>query len=203
MMRGVLLVMLASGPVFAQAPGATPPSPAPLSVKRWGVGVSLGSALLEALPGPTDPPGPNPKHSFGQIGLSGRLRITPVWELELALEGGNSSASQLAFGGVWLDVRWRPVPDTRWQGYLVAGIGSATASGTSPTDAERKGRGAGRIGGGIERWLGNFVLALELRGIAVSDNSAVTPSSSPSDGSRFAKDTVHGVSVSLGAAYYF
>ena len=190
----VVIVLVAATTAHAQAPGQAPPPPSVMA-RRWAVGLSLGSASLT----PRVPGGQQSAFGVGELAV--RFRMNRALELALALGGGGAKTGDLALGEIFVDARYRFVPDEPWNGYVLGGLGVMSAHGTSASDPETKGRGAVRIGGGVERRFGRFALSLELHLIAIAGNDAVADVATH-DG-QMAHYAVTGASLALGASLYF
>jgi len=193
----VVLVMCAASRAHAQAPGQLPAmAPSTVMERRWAVGLTLGSESLT-------PSVSGAAHTaFGVLELAGRFRIRPAWELALDLDAGGSKG-QLSTAGLALDVRYRFLAEQPWNGFVLAGLGVASAANKDAPDAERKGRGSLRFGGGIERRFQYWALEAELHVFGIAANADVGDRADTSPGYQLARYGVTGASLSLGATVYF
>jgi len=198
----VASLLILSAPAFADAgpPGAcecaAPVAPAP-SLPRFGVG--LHATSLSTRPAGDTAVDPIER---GGGGLQLRYRVAPRWELGLALdhlEAKDQSAPALDLAT--LDLRFHLAPYRRWDGYLLAGIGSAA----DPAQDGVKPDGQAELGAGIERRFHHLALSAELRAIRIvphHDGAAarmeVATPTPPADPTR----TVGG-GLTLAATYYF
>jgi len=171
------------GTAYAQAPGeyeevappgmappvAPAPPPPPPREQRWSVGLGVGSLGLA----PHHDPENESHFSIGQLAV--RWRPWRHLELELALSGGgeklqDGTEGDREVGSGVLGLRYRFNPHARWNGWLMAGMGSLTVSYKDATDDERKAlkQSTLQFGGGIERRWTHFALEAELRAVGVA-----------------------------------
>jgi hypothetical protein len=148
----VLASLFVATTAYAQAPGyyeegtgapgmsapvevaPTPPPPPPL--RRWSVGLGVGSLSLA----PHEAPDVETEFGVGQIAV--RYLATRHLEIELAFAGGREQLQDGNEGdrevsqGV-LALRYRFNPAQRWNWWLMAGMGSLAVTRTGATDDER------------------------------------------------------------------
>jgi len=201
----VVLVVLARV-AFAQAPGEMPNAPAPAPVApdavpvmadRWAVGLAIGSLGLQPRTSGAD------NTSFSVLELQGRYRIRPAIEVGLMLFGGGSSGN-LATSGLFADFRYRFMADRPWNLYALAGLGVVAASDKTDPSGDQKGRGAFRVGAGIERRFRHLAVQAELRVVGVASNSSAQMQSFViTQGWLLESSKLGGGSLTLGASYYF
>ena len=180
--------------------GATEPPPRPsVMTRRFSVSLALGVENLRAAGG---------NRLGAQLGffdLSGRFRIKRFLDLGLTLHGGGSEymGIELSTVGLYIDARWRFLPENKWNLYVVGSLGVRSATAGDASEIERRGRGSLRLGGGVElrfTWLGLFA-ELMLQGVGENpDVPAVTP---PTIGYELARYRLSGVALALGATLYF
>ena len=140
----------------------------PVVGTRWAVGLALGGESL------TPTASASTSESVGYLEAYGRFRVVHNTEIQLALDLGGRSDANL--GALFLDVRYRFNPDDDWRWSLGGGLGVASvAAPTGASDAEKKGRGALRFGGGVERRLGAFAIMAELRLTLIAKNDFPDP----------------------------
>lgn len=226
------LLVLAVIPLFAaatasaQAPGEMAPTaplppaqPAPSVMDhRWAIGLGVGSLGLA----PEDNPDAKIEFSIGQ--LSVRYRATRQLELELAFAGGrqqldNGQDGDLAVASGTLGARYRFMPESAWNWWLMAGLGGTTVARHDATKQERDdaSRGHGVLGAGLERRFERFALQVEARMIRVGDKqqtdaapapAVVMPGTTggvpqPPMTTTTAVGAQTGGSITIGASYYF
>jgi hypothetical protein len=207
LVRTSLLILVAlAGSAHAQAPGETAAQPAAASPtlppagvmeSRWAVDLALGGASLR-------PKGATEGTGFGVLGLAGRFRLRPAMELALGLAFGGSSrdAVDLSMGALYGEFRYRFRAEQPWNVFVLGGLGVGSIARKGGTDAERKGRGMLRLGGGVERRFGSFALEATLAGIAIAEDTDVPAIGAPDIGDAFARYGVSGLALTLGATYY-
>jgi hypothetical protein len=243
-----LAPVLAASPAYAQAPGdvapesyyAQPPAPPPpppqaapaapygyesaqvrVMAHRWAIGVSIGGMAVA----PEDAPeGSEAQFRVGEISL--RYRASRRIELQLALSGGrqmleDDTEGDLATGTVMLALRYRFMPEHRWNWYVMGGIGGSVVAPHQSTSAERDAarRPIGALGVGLERRFQQFALSAEVRAVGlgeredamsggpiVNDGGAAPPKPLPrlpaSTAAVYAEQLSGGM-LTIGASYYF
>jgi hypothetical protein len=200
--RVLFVLLLTTRVAFAQAPGEAPAAPAAPAARtvmanRWAVALDLGSIGLTPKTSGAD------TTSFGMLELSGRFRIRPAIEVGLMVFGGGS-AGNLSTSGLFADFRYRFLADRPWNVYALAGFGVVSAADKMDSSTETKGRGAVRIGGGVERRFEHFALQAELRFVAVAQNRDVEATDSvTTQAYLLERYGLGGGSLSIGASYYF
>lgn len=202
----IALAAALARPAHAQAPGQTTSqpataapaaSPAGVMASRWAIDLALGGWSLR-------PKGASEGTGFGALGLAGRFRLRPAMELALglALGGGSRDGVDLSMGALYGEFRYRFRAERPWNVFVLGGLGVASVARKSGSDAERKGRGMLRLGGGVERRFGSFALEATLAGIAVAEDPDVPATGAPDLGDAFARYGVSGIALMLGATYY-
>jgi len=214
--RALWLIVLAASTAYAQAPGDVPPQPAQRSQQRP---AAPAAAPAPSAPGVMDDrwavafalasEGFTPKVSgssnvqFAGIELSGRFRITPAIEVAASLLAGGSKGD-LSTGGVFADFRYRFFPESAWNLYVLAGLGAVSAGSKNGSDAEKRGRGALRLGVGGERRFGHLAVYAELCAIGVGENKDVGAQTTQQlvdyELERYA---LSGGALVVGGTYYF
>ena len=232
MLRLVVASLFVTATAFAQAPGevepvAPAPAPAPVvycggdvhesvMANRWAVGLSVGSLGLA----PKDQP--NDKTQFGVGELSVRFRATLHLELELAVGGGrqqlqNGQQGDLQVNTGMLDLRYRFAPESKWNWWLMAGLGSLSVTQHDSTQDQQKAaeKPLGALGIGIERRFHHFAIDAELRAIGTGEKHQ-DPQAQPATGAAMMTTTqppppamtqpaqkLSGGVFTIGASYYF
>jgi len=223
--RLIVASLFVAGTAYAQAPGevqvvpaapivvVAPAASVPVMANRWSVGLSLGGMGLAS------DAAPDAKTNFSIGELAVRFRATPHLEIELAFGGGRQNDNgmdgdlQVSTGAVAL--RYRFMPHSRWNWYLLAGLGAASVASHEASDQERSDstRGMFEFGVGIERRFAHFALDAEFRGIALGETKA--EQTTPVDGTvmgatpastvapTMSTDKMSGGQFTIGASYYF
>lgn len=157
-------------PVAPVGPSCGSPMAVDVMAHRFAVGLNLGSASF------APEHSPDAKSDFAISELSLRYRATYHLEIELALTGGrqsleDGSQGELAMGGGTLGLRYRFSPSSRWNWWLMGGIGETTIARHDATRSEldAAARPHGQLGVGIERRFQRFAIQAELRMTAVGD----------------------------------
>ena len=201
MWRAVIVVLL-TGTAYAQAPGEVTPMPpsqaAPSSVmdRRWAISAEVGTLGLK-------PDRDNADNvSFGMFELSGRFRIRSWVEVGLSIYGGGAMEGELSTGGLFIDGRYRFLAENPWNVFALLSLGVVSVAQKDGTDAEKKGRGAVRIGVGVERRFRTFGIQAELRLIGVGENKDFEPMT-VTPNAEMAKSKLNGGSLTIGGTYYF
>jgi hypothetical protein len=196
-------------------------APIPVMAHRWAIGVSFGGMGVA----PEDAPeGSEARFRIGEISL--RYRASRRIELQLALSGGrqmieDDAEGDLATGTVMLALRYRFMPEHRWNWYVMGGLGGTVVAPHQSTSAERDAaqRPLGALGVGIERRFQRFALSAEVRAVGlgeredamgadvpVSDGGAAPPKPLPrlpaSSAAVYAEQLSGGM-FTIGASYYF
>jgi hypothetical protein len=191
--RAVVLVLAMTTVASAQAPGQVAPQSEGVMARRWSVAASLGGESLTAKTDGAQAVG------FGTLELAGRFRLRPSIEFGLDLNlGGNQGIST---GGFYLEFRYRFLAERPWNPYALFDLGVASAADKTGTDTEKKGRGSFRIGGGIERRIGNFGIEATLRLTGIAENTKVL--TVQTRGQQLARFGDSGAQLVIGGSYYF
>ena len=166
--------------------------------RRWAVALGIGAASFK----PSQPDGASTT-GFATFELAGRFRIRPAIELALALGGGTSYDNNYTASRIVLDFRYRFMAERPFNIYALGGIGVGSVTGKDPTDKEKKGRGALRIGGGGELRFDNLAVSAELRINAIGENKEVPDPIMTSTRYQLERFGTSGFELLLGATYYF
>ena len=193
-MRALLLVIAATGIAHAQAPGQVAPSePSSVMTRRWAIDVSLGGQWLTAKQAGAKAVG------FGALEIAGRFRIRPTMEVALSFEGAGNQG--IGGGGFFAEFRYHFLADRPWSPFVLGGLGIASVADKTGTDTEKKGRGALRIGGGIERRFGAWGLEATLRLVGIGENKQVMNVTTV--GQQLARYSASGGELVIGGTFYF
>jgi hypothetical protein len=192
--RAVVLVLAMTGVASAQAPGEVAPQPtATVMARRWSVAASIGGESLTAKMDGAPPVG------FGMLELAGRFRLRPA--IEFALDLGLGGNQGISTAGIYLSFRYRFLAERPWNPYALFDLGVTSAADKTGTDTEKKGRGSFRIGGGIERRIGNFGIEATLRLSGIAENTKVLDVQTR--GQQLARYGCSGAELVIGGSYYF
>src|SRR5262249_33969744 len=124
----VACLVASAAPARAQAPGEVAPVPPPI-MERWAIGLSLASESLR------------PSDNGGEVGfgvLEAAVRYRATWRLELAgslAAGGDKTNIKL--GALFLDARYRFVPDQQWKWDGLARVGITRVAARPATQNEK------------------------------------------------------------------
>lgn len=187
-------------PVPAVVPVAPAQEAEPWQQQRWGLGLRVGSlGLAEG----------DYEETYGTAGLAARYRMSRRWELELALEGGqqqleDGSAGDRELSAGTLSVLLHLTPQSRWDWYLLAGLGSSERhlSG-DPNPGDERGHLA--LGGGLEYRFDHLVLGVDVRVLAqeADTSEAIAASRVSSPGAKTEQLDAGGGQVTLTGGWYF
>jgi hypothetical protein len=191
-MRALVVLIALSAVAHAQAPGEVPPAPTVMD-NRWAVNVSLGGESLTAKTDGAKPVG------FGGLEVAGRFRIRPSIEIALAFAAAGNQG--IGTAGFYAEFRYRFLAERPWNPFACGSLGVASVSDKNASDPEKKGRGSLRLGGGIERRIGNFGIEATLRLIGIGENTAVM--TVQTRGQELARYGVSGGELVVGGSYYF
>ena len=193
-MRALLLLVASTAVAHAQAPGQVVASePSTVMARRWAIDLSLGGQSLTAKHAGAEAVG------FGGLELAARFRIRPTMEIALAFEGAGNQGISTA--GFFAEFRYRFMAERPWTPFALAGLGVASAADKTGTDTEKKGRGALRIGGGIERRFGAWGIEATLRLVGIGENKAVMTVTTR--GQELARYSASGAELVVGGTFYF
>ncbi|NVB83409.1 MAG: outer membrane beta-barrel protein [Kofleriaceae bacterium] len=166
--------------------------------RRWAVAVAFGPEILRSKLEDA------PRVTFGTLELSGRFRIKPAMEVSLGLRGGGAARGDLSTGGLYADFRYRFRPDQPLDVYGQVGLGVISVAGKNASDVEKKGRGALRLGAGVEwRFAPLFGVAFELRFVGIGENAEVPTPIAPSLDWEMSRYGVSGTELALDTSFYF
>jgi hypothetical protein len=223
-------------PPAAPAPGAAPapagpcgyaPAAIPVMENRWAIGVAFGGMGV-APDGAPD--GSEARFRVAQLAV--RYRAARRIELELAMSGGRqvaqdgtSTDGELAAGTVALALRYRFMPEHRWNWFVLGGLG-ATVIAPHTSNADQRDaaqRPLAMLGVGIERRFRRLALQAELRAVGTGPrkdasggdapvvvNGGPAPTMPPpllpppdTTAATTYADKLSGGVFTLGASYYF
>jgi hypothetical protein len=192
-MRALLVLVAFTAVAQAQAPGEVAPAGPSVMARRWAVNVSLGAESLTAKIDGADPVG------FGALEVAGRFRLRPAIELALAFSAAGNQG--IGTAGFFLEGRYRFLAERPWNPFASVSLGVASVADKTGNDTEKKGRGALRIGGGIERRIGNFAIEATLRLVGIGENKDVM--TVVTAGQRLSRYGVSGGELVIGGSFYF
>jgi hypothetical protein len=172
-----------------------PPAPRSVMDKRWAIGIDVGPETYRA-----DVSGAEPVE-FGQLELAGRYRVRRAIELGLAVHLGGSN--RIGMGGLYLDFRYRFMAEQKLNVYALASLGALAIAHEDATADEKRGRGSLRLGGGIEYRWNWFALIFELRLVSVGENKELESMPAETVGYQLARAPLGGISIAMGANFYF
>jgi hypothetical protein len=163
-------------PPYAPAvPDAPPPEVAPMA-HRWALGLSFGG--LGVAPEVPEGAAEGPETQFRVAELSVRYRASRRIELSLAMSGGrevlkDDTDGDLATGTVMLALRYRFMPERRWNWFLTGGFGGTVVESHTANAAQRDAaqRPLGMLGIGLERRFRRFALQAELRMVGLGQRN--------------------------------
>jgi hypothetical protein len=216
----------------APPPGAAPApaspcgwasAPVPVMATRWAIGLSLGGMGV-APEGAPD--GSEARFRVGELAV--RYRASRRIELALAMSGGrqvleDDTDGDLATGTVMLALRYRFLPEHRWNWFVTGGLGGTVVAPHESTKEERDAatRPLGMLGVGLERRFRHLALQAELRMVGLGQRKDATEAVPVVDGgpaptmttmpvplapagtvTTYA-DQLNGGMFTLGASYYF
>lgn len=220
-----LLLAAVPAPALAQegAPGACAcpaPMAAPVVVvaptqgwdghQRWGIGLRLTSLALHQ--------GDDTENevSYAGGGLQLRYRLNARWELELSAEhvaeqspdGDGPVEGGQELGSGTLAALFHMRPHSRWDWYLLAGIGGTQDARKDLTDEQREASAQAHVhlGIGVERRFRRFGIAAELRAVGLAPredgNDAPVAAGAMTTPDAEQPETSGG-QLNLAATYYF
>lgn len=193
-MRALVLLVVLTSVAHAQAPGQVVASePSTVMTRRWAIDLSLGGQSLTAKHAGAQAVG------FGGLELAARFRIRPAIEVALAFEGAGNQGISTA--GFFAEFRYRFMAERPWTPFALAGLGVVSAADKTGTDTEKKGRGALRIGGGIERRFGAWGIEATLRLVGIGENKQVMDVTTR--GQELARYSASGAELVVGGTFYF
>lgn len=197
-------------------------APVPVMEHRWAIGLSIGGMSVA----PKDAPdGSEAQFRVGELEV--RYRATRRLELQLATSGGrqalaDSTDGELAAGTVMLGLRYRFLPEHRWNWFVSGALGGTVIAPHESTKEQRDGatRPLGMLGIGVERRFQQLALQAELRmvglgqrkdaadAVPVAGGGAAPPPTMlaplvPASTAAASADQLSGGMFTLGASYYF
>ena len=192
-MRALLVLVALTAVAQAQAPGEVAPTGPSVMARRWAVSVALGAESMTAKTDDAKPVG------FGALELAGRFRIRPAIEVSLAFSAAGNQG--IGTAGFYVEGRYRFLAERPWSPFAGLSLGVASVADKTGNDTEKKGRGALRLSGGIERRIGNFGIEAALRLVGIAENKDVMTVMTA--GQRLSRYGVSGGELAIGASYYF
>ena len=199
-MRVALLVVVLAGTAHAQAPGEVQPLPAPdapsVMDRRWSISAAIGPIGLK--PKDTE----RETLTFSMFELAGHFRIRPYIDVGLSAYGAGAMKGELSTGGLFIDARWRFLPENPWNLWALLSLGVASVSHEDQSEAAKQGRGAIRFGFGIERRFRAWAIHGELRLVGIGENKDYEEASMTLN-EEMADRAVNGGSLTFGGSFYF
>jgi hypothetical protein len=198
-MRALLALVATATSALAQAPGEVQPvgAPAPsVMARRWAVALSLGSLGLTP-----DRQGADTV-TFGVLELAGRFRIAPAIELGVSFTGGGAMEGELETGGLFVDARYRFLANRPWNVFALLSLGVVSVALDDAPDDAKRGRGALRLGFGVERRFRALALQAELRLVGVGENADYMVEE-PTPAAEVSRAKLNGGSLTIGGVYYW
>ena len=198
-MRAALGLTLAYGRLaHADVALPGPPPPAAPTIEptldtRWAIALALGGESL------TPTASASTSESVGYLEAAVRFRPVLNTEIQLALDLGGRADAKLS--ALFLDVRYRFNPEDAWRWSLTGGLGIASVAAPDASDLDKKGRGALRFGGGIERRFGAFAIMAELRLTLIAANHEAPDRANPTPAYYFARYGMSSYGFQLGGSY--
>ena len=189
----MLVAVLACCPdAHAQAPGQTAPVSSVMD-RRWAVDFALGGTILKAK---TD----GAKGVFfAGIELAARFRIRPPVEVALAFDAAGNQGIGLA--GFFVEGRYRFNAERAWNPFVLVSLGVMQVSDKTGSATEREGRGAIRIGGGVERRFGAWATSATFRFIGIAENKSVMTDTTA--GEKLSRYSASGGELMFGGTFYW
>ncbi len=192
-MRSLVLLAALASVAHAQAPGQTPPAQPGVMDRRWAVDLALGGTILKAK---TD----GAKGVFfGGLELAARFRIRPAVEVALAFDAAGNQGIGLA--GFFAEGRYRFNAERAWNPFVLVSLGVASVADKTGSSTEKQGRGAVRIGGGLERRFGAFAAQATLRLVAMGENKSVMVDTTA--GEKLSRYSASGGELVIGGTFYW
>ncbi len=219
---GLASLVTSASPAAADsnAPGSCACDEAPVAASRtgwdgsrWGIGLRATSLALH-------PDGdPDARSEYAGGGLQLRWRLSARWELEGLVEGlreqlGDGVEGDRQLNAVTLAARYHLRPYSRWDWYLLAGLGATTETTVDgPSPAVLGESGHVHLGAGVERRFGHFGIAAELRMVGMGPTEATDDApAEPMRGAAVPPDAMSGADagegrgggqLTLAATYHF
>jgi hypothetical protein len=159
----------------------------------WAIDLALGGQSLTA-----KDPGAQAV-GFGGLELAARFRIVPAMEVALAFDAAGNQGIGLA--GFLAEFRYHFMAERPWTPFVLGGLGIVSVADKTGTETEKKGRGALRVGGGIERRFGAWGLEATLRLMGIGENKQVMDVTTR--GQELARYSASGVELVIGGTFYF
>lgn len=200
-MRAALFVVVLAGTAHAQAPGEVQPLPAPhepsVMDRRWSISAAIGPLGLK--PKDTD----RESLTFSMLELGGHFRIRPFIDVGVSFYGAGATKGELSTGGLFIDARWRFLAERPWNLWALFSLGVASVADEGQSEAAKQGRGAVRLGFGIERRFRNgWAIHAELRLVGIGENKDFEPMGTTLN-DEMADRELSGGSLTMGGSFHF
>ncbi len=166
--------------------------------RRWSVAVAFGPEIMRSKLDDA------PRVTFGTLELSGRFRIRPSIEIALGGRGGGAARGDLSTGGLYADVRYRFRAHQPLDVYAQLGLGVISIAPENGSEVEKQGRGALRLGAGVEwRFTPLLGIAFELRIAGIGENPEVPTPIVPSLDYEMSRYSASSTQLALDTSFYF
>jgi hypothetical protein len=190
----VLVVVLAcAADARAQAPGETAPAAPGVMDRRWAVDAALCGTILKAKTAGAK------GVFFAGIELAARFRIRPAVEVALAFAAAGNQGIGLA--GFFVEGRYRFQAERPWNPFVLVSLGVEQVSDKTGSSVEKQGRGALRIGCGIERRFGAWAANATFRIVGIGENKSVMVDTTA--GEKLSRYSASGGELVLGGTFYW
>jgi len=193
LVRSLVLVAVLGSVAHAQAPGLTPPAEPGVMARRWAVDLALGGTILKAK---TD----GAKGVFfAGLELEARFRIRPPVEIALAFDAAGNQGIGLV--GFFVEGRYRFNVERAWNPFVLVSLGVMQVADKTGSSVEKQGRGALRIGGGIERRFGAWAAQATFRLVGMGENKSVMTDTTA--GEKLSRYSASGGELVVGGTFYW
>jgi hypothetical protein len=161
--------------------------------RRWAVDLALGGTILKAK---TD----GAKGVFfAGLELAVRFRVRPAVELALAFDAAGNQGIGLV--GFFAEGRYRFQAERPWNPFVLVSLGVEQVADKTGSSVEKQGRGALRIGGGVERRFGAWAANATLRLVGIGENKSVTVDTTA--GEKLSRYGTSGGELVFGGTFYW
>ena len=192
-MRSLVVLALLTSIAHAQAPGQTQEAAPSVMDRRWSVDLALGGTILKAK---TD----GVKGVFfAGLELSARFRIRREVEVALAFDAAGNQGIGLV--GFFAEGRYRFNAERPWNPFVLVGLGVESVADKTGSSTEKQGRGAVRIGGGVERRFGAWAANATFRLVAIGENKSVMTDTTA--GEKLSRYGTTGGELVFGGTFYW
>ncbi|MBV8760593.1 MAG: hypothetical protein JO257_25095 [Deltaproteobacteria bacterium] len=192
-MRSLLLVAALASVAHAQAPGQTVQTAPGVIDRRWSVDLALGPTILKAK---TD--GAKGVLFLG-LELAARFRIRREVEVALAFDAAGNQGIGLV--GFFAEGRYRFNAERAWNPFVLVSLGVESVADKTGSSTEKQGRGALRIGGGVERRFGAWATSATLRLVGIGENKSVMTDTTA--GEKLSRYGTSGGELVIGGTFYW